>query len=79
MVMDGDLTWVMDTVQCTDDVLWNCAPETCIILLASITPIHSIKKKKRFIVYLIPGLFSLLNQKIIVLKENEYFKLINIV
>ena len=34
------------TVQCTDDVLQNSAPETCIILLTSVTPINSIKKKK---------------------------------
>ena len=23
---------------CTDDVLYNCAPETCVILLTSVTP-----------------------------------------
>ena len=34
------------TVQCVHDVLRNCAPETCIILLPSVTPINSIKKKK---------------------------------
>ena len=52
MVRDRDLTWGGEhTIQCTDDVLQNCAPETCIILLTSVTPINSIKrkmKKKRF-------------------------------
>ena len=44
---DRDLTWGDEhTIQCTDDVLWNCAPETCIILLNSVTPINSIKRKK---------------------------------
>ena len=44
--MDRDLTWDGEqTIQCTDDVL-NCAPETCIILLTSVTPISSIKRKK---------------------------------
>ena len=32
------------TIQCTDDVLWKCAPESCLILLTSVTPINSIKK-----------------------------------
>ena len=33
MVMEGDLTWGGEhTVQCTGDVLQNCAPDTCIIL-----------------------------------------------
>ena len=45
MVMEGDLTWGGEhTVQCADDVLWNSAPETCVILLRSVTPINSIKK-----------------------------------
>ena len=35
------------TVQCTDDVLWDCAPEPCIIVLTSVTPIHPIKRKKQ--------------------------------
>ena len=26
-------------------MLWNCVPETCIILLTSVTPINSIKRK----------------------------------
>lgn len=29
------------TIQYTDGVLWNCESETCIILLASITPVNS--------------------------------------
>ena len=32
------------TTQCTD-MLSNCAPETCIILVTSVTPINSIKRK----------------------------------
>ena len=34
------------TVQCMDDMLWNCAPEICVILLTSVTPINSIKGGK---------------------------------
>ena len=46
MVIDEDLTWGGEhTIQCTDGVLWNCAPETCIILLTSVTSINSIKRK----------------------------------
>ena len=27
MVVEGDLTWDSEhTVQCTDEVVWNCAP-----------------------------------------------------
>ena len=33
------------TIQCTCDVLWNCAPETCIVLLTKVTPINSRKRK----------------------------------
>ena len=45
--MDGDLTWGGEhTVECTDDMLWNSAPETCKILLTSVTPINSIKRGK---------------------------------
>ena len=48
MVMKGDLTWGGEhTVQCTDDVLQNCAPATCKILVTSVTPINSIKRKKK--------------------------------
>ena len=47
MVMDRDLFWGGEhTMQCTDDVLWNCAPETCKLLLTSVTAINSIKRKK---------------------------------
>ena len=43
MVMDGDLPWGGEH---TDDVMWNCAPENCIILLTSVTPvINSVTKK----------------------------------
>ena len=42
MVMEGDLTWGGEhTIQYTDDVLYNCTPETYIILLTNVTPINS--------------------------------------
>ena len=45
--MEGDLTWDGEyTIHYTDDMLQNCAPETCIILLTNDTPINSIKKEK---------------------------------
>ena len=45
MMMEGDFTWGGEyTIQHTDDVQGNCAPETYIILLTSVTPINSIKK-----------------------------------
>ena len=47
---DGWRLSVVNTVQCTDDVLWNCASETCIILLNSVTPINSIKREKYILV-----------------------------
>ena len=44
--MEGDLTWGGEhTIQYIDDVLQNCIPETCIILLTNITQINSIKKQ----------------------------------
>ena len=47
MVVEGDLTWGGEHImQYTDDVLWNRTPETYIILLANVTPINSIKKKR---------------------------------
>ena len=47
-MMDGDLSLGDEhTIQCIDDVLQNHAPETCTILLTSITPINSIKRGKR--------------------------------
>ena len=47
MGMEGDSTWGGEhTRQCTDDVLWNCGPETYIILLISIIQINSKNKIK---------------------------------
>ena len=47
MVTEGNLPLGDEhTIQCTDDVLQNCTPETYIILLSNVTPINSIKKKK---------------------------------
>ena len=41
MVMDGDCTWGGEhTTQCTDDVLWDCAPEAYVILLINVTPLN---------------------------------------
>ena len=46
MVMEGDLSWGGEhTVQCTNDVSYNCTPETYIILLTNVTPINSKKCK----------------------------------
>ena len=46
--MERDLTWGGEhTIPCTDDMLWNCAPEPCTTLLTSATPINSIKREKR--------------------------------
>ena len=43
--MEGDLTWGGEhTVQCTENVLQNCTPETYIISLINVTPINLIKK-----------------------------------
>ena len=37
MEREEDLTWGGEhTKQSTDDVLWNCVPETCITLLTSV-------------------------------------------
>ena len=45
--MDGDLTGDGEhTIQCTEDVLQNCASETSNILLTSVTPINSKKREK---------------------------------
>ena len=44
---DGQRLGVANTVQCTDDVLWNCAPDTCVILLACVAAIKSNKKEKK--------------------------------
>ena len=38
MVMEGDLTWGgAHTIRYTDDALWNCTPESYIILLTNLT------------------------------------------
>ena len=51
--MDGDLTWDAEpTIQGTEDVLQNHAPETCIILLPRVTPINSTTKKNDLIMEL---------------------------
>ena len=42
------------TLQCADDVLWNCAPETCIILLTSVTSINATKSKKMQNIFYLP-------------------------
>ena len=48
MVMEGDLTWGGEhTIQCTDGVFWNRAPDTCVILLTSVTPQNAIKRKEK--------------------------------
>ena len=44
MAMEGDL--ILDgehTMQCTQDALQNCIPETNVILLTNVTPTNSIK------------------------------------
>ena len=46
MVMGADLTGDGEhAVQYTDDALYNCTPETCIILLINVILINSIKRK----------------------------------
>ena len=43
MVMEEDLTWNGEhTIQHTDDILYNCTTEACIILLTNVTPIKEI-------------------------------------
>ena len=37
---------MVNTIQYTDDVLWNYAPEICIILSTRITRINSLKREK---------------------------------
>ena len=61
MLTEGGLTWGGEhTIQCKDNVLWDCASMTCIILLTSVTPINSIKKKKK-------------NSMIIIGEQNKQF------
>ena len=50
----GDKWWwtktLLGKVKCSTEyrcMLWNCVPETCIILFACVTPINSIKRKKK--------------------------------
>lgn len=51
-MLTGDLTWGGEyIVQYTDDMLQNYTPETYIILLTSVTPIHSIRKTTLLIVF----------------------------
>ena len=45
MVIERDLTCDEHIIQYTEDVLWNCVPETHIVLSTSVTPINSMKKK----------------------------------
>ena len=57
MVKDGqrDLTWVGEhTIQCTDNVFWDLCTGTSKILLTSVTPRNSIKRKKSKYDLLIP-------------------------
>lgn len=44
--MEGDDLGGEHTMQHTDDMLWNSAPETCIILFTSVTPINSIRRRE---------------------------------
>ena len=45
--MEGDLTWSGEyIIQYTYYGLYNCIPETYIILLTNVTPMKLIKKKK---------------------------------
>ena len=46
--MEGDMTLGGEhTIQYIDDVLQICAPETYVNLLTNVTPINSIKMKKK--------------------------------
>ena len=42
--LESQAIFRLDTVQYTGDVLQNCTPETCMIILTDVTLIHSIKK-----------------------------------
>ena len=43
LAMEGDLTQCGEhAIQYTDDVLWNCTPETYVTLLTNVTSIQSI-------------------------------------
>lgn len=43
---DVFLTWHVSAQDIVEDALWNQAPETCVILLTSVTRINLIKRKK---------------------------------
>ena len=46
MGMERDFAWGDGrTVQCTDDVLWSCTLEACMVLQTSVTPIKSIRRR----------------------------------
>ena len=48
MVMERDLTWGGEhKIQYIDNVLQNCAPEPCIILVTNVTPTNSVKKQNK--------------------------------
>ena len=65
--MEGDLTLGGEhIIQYTDDVSQNCAPETYIILLTSVTPINSIKKYKQMALFVA-------SKKYNKTKSSEYF------
>ena len=50
---EGDWTGAGEhTIQCTDDMLQTCTPETDTILLSNVIPIHSIKK---YLGYILKG------------------------
>ena len=45
--MEKDFTWGGEpTIQYTDDVLYNCTPETYIVLLTNVTLINSKEGRK---------------------------------
>lgn len=45
-MIEGDLTWCHEhTIQYAGDVLWNCTPESNIILFINVTPINSVINK----------------------------------
>lgn len=45
-LIDRHLTWGSEhTIQYTDEMCWNCAPKTYIVLLTSATTVNSIKIK----------------------------------
>ena len=46
MVEERDLTWSQHRRQCAGDILQNCTLEPCMILLANVAPVNSIKKRK---------------------------------